>query len=90
MFTSQPTVIGDAALLIGDDNLDTRLENRLLNQFLVFNTIFWIGSEDKEVRIACKSFDNLFDVLCKGRIAENIIFCRRRGLMPRHPSCLIV
>ena len=49
MLTSQPTVIGDAALLIGNENFDARLENRLFDQFLILYAIFRVGSDDKEI-----------------------------------------
>ena len=59
MLTPQPTVVGDAALLISDENFNTRLENRLLDQFLVLYTVLRVGSDDKEIRISCESSTTL-------------------------------
>ena len=68
-FAPQSAMIGNRALLIGDDNFDTRLEYRFLQIFFVRFAVFRVRSDDVYFGVPGEPLHNFLDVLRERRIA---------------------
>ena len=89
-FAPQSAMIGNRALLIGDDNFDTGLEYRFLQVFFVGIAVFRVRPDDVYFGVAGESLHHFLDILRECRIAEDIGVTRRCRLVSCHRCGLVI